>query len=102
MTIQEFAKYVIGNMRRATLGNAMNIADKLDNPQFYTFLDFIDNAYNYTIELLKDDRANKDKCYSLLHLFKTLKDKYNSDFKYNKKFIIDDLVIEMWGIINGD
>ena len=49
-----------------------------------------------------EEKASKDKCYALLTAIKTAEDKYNNDtFKYNKRFIIDDLILTIWRIING-
>lgn len=102
MDIKDFSKYVINNISRATIGNSMNVADKLDCPNYYNFLDFTKYTYEYVVELLKEEKANKDKCYALLTAIKTAEDKYNNGtFKYNKRFIIDDLILTIWRIING-
>ena len=39
MTVKEFAKYTIDNLSRASLVNAFNISEKLDNPNFYELND---------------------------------------------------------------
>ena len=44
MNVQEFAKYVITNMHRATLSNALNISTKLDTEGFYKFNEFLELA----------------------------------------------------------
>ena len=46
---EKFAEYVVNNLGRATLANAMNIADKLDNPDYYTFTEFNDFVIRYSM-----------------------------------------------------
>lgn len=99
MEVAEFAKHVIDNMHKATVGNALNIALKLDNPEFYSFKVFLNEMEKYCYQVLQDG-FNKQKCYCIFALInKTLK-KYNSEIKYNKTFIINDFVIDLWRIMN--
>lgn len=101
MNVKEFSKYVIDNLHRATLSNALNIAVKIDNPEFYTFNDFVSNLQIYVTQLLKDKKLDDLKCYALLVTLDKSYKLYNSSTKYNKSFIIDDLLISMWRIIDG-
>ena len=68
MTCLEFGKYIINNIKRATLSNALNICNKID----------------------------KIIAYKIIIICKDALDKYNSSFNYNKKMIIDDFVIRLW------
>lgn len=96
MTVSEFGKYVIDNMHRATLSNAMNIADKIDNEQFYTFHDFT-NAINECVsKSLLESKIDCIKVYKILVAVDKYTKMYNSDVKYNHKMIIDNLIIEIW------
>lgn len=100
MEVNEFAKFVLDNLTRATIGNTLNISNKLDCPDYYKFIDFLDEIQKYTEKLLLDG-FDKNKCYEILVLAnKTLK-KYKSEVKYNKTYIINDFVIDLWRIMNG-
>lgn len=101
MEVNEFAKFVIDNMGRATAGNALNIVNKLDNPEYYKFSDFAVELQKYIAAILADGSYNKDKCYEMLVLLDKTIQKYNSPIKYNKTFIINDFILELWRIIHG-
>ena len=59
MTVKDFAKYVIDNMSRASLANSLNIATKLDNPEYYGFIEFLNEMeYDYLFDI---DDTNKIK-----------------------------------------
>lgn len=100
MDVKEFSKYVLDNINRATLSNAMNIANKIDKPEFYSFNDFIIGLENYTVDLLKLNKKSPNICYNILSCVDKHRKRYNSDIKYNKLFIIDDLLIDLWRIVN--
>lgn len=100
MEVNEFAKFVLDNLTRATIGNTLNISNKLDCSDYYKFTDFLEEIQKYTEKLLLDG-FDKNKCYEILVLVnKTLK-KYKSEVKYNKTYIINDFVINLWRIMNG-
>lgn len=100
MEVNEFAKFVLDNLTRATIGNTLNISNKLDCSDYYKFTDFLEEIQKYTEKLLLDG-FDKNKCYEILVLAnKTLK-KYKSEVKYNKTYIINDFVINLWRIMNG-
>ena len=96
MTVKEFAKYTIDNLSRASLVNAFNISEKLDNPNFYELNDFIDNCIKYILELQSNNKIDYKKSSKLLVALYKCEKYYNSEFKYNKKMVIDNLIIEMW------
>lgn len=100
MNVQEFAKYVITNMHRATLSNALNISTKLDTEGFYKFNEFLEELYKYTITCLSDNRIESSKCYRILSLANETLEKYNSTFNYNKIYLIDDFLIKLWTILD--
>lgn len=100
MNVRDFATYVLNNLGRATLANALNIADKIDNPQFYTFADFADCIQRC---------AGDEKIIRMLGSVKIAKivsasydcvKAYNSDFKYNKRMIVDNYIISLWRAVN--
>lgn len=99
MEVNEFAKFVIDNMHKATVGNALNIALKLDNPEYYAFDSFLIELEKYCTTILQDG-FNKNKCYSIFTLINNTLNKYNSPIKYNKTFIINDFIIDLWRIMN--
>lgn len=96
MSVEEFAKYAIDNMHRASLVNAFNIADKLDNLKFYSLSDFIDNCIKYVSELQSMNKISPQTASRVLVALYNCDRDYNSDFKYNKKMVIDNLIIELW------
>lgn len=100
MRVDEYAKYVINNMNRATLGNALNITNKFNVE--YDFKDFLESIDSYILELLQLKIFDSTKGYSILHLSNKAFKMYESDFNYNKAFIIDDFIIELWQVFNGD
>ena len=101
MTVEDYAKYVINNITRATIGNALKISDKLDTDNNYKFLDFINYFSTYICELNKDGKLNNDKFYSIMYIINNCINKYNSNINYNKRFIINDFIIDFWKIMEG-
>ena len=100
MTVSEYAKYVVSNMNRATLGNALNIVKKFETE--YNFVDFLTSVDSYVLQVLNSNLLDKSKCYNILYLTSNALKKYNSNFNYNKNFIMYDFIIDLWGVINGD
>lgn len=100
MNVKEFAKYVVSNLGRATLANALNIADKLDNPSFYTFEEFakcIDECVGDTQIIQMLGRVKIAKIISSTY---DCTKKYTSTIKYNKRMIIDNYIIQLWRAVN--
>ena len=99
-TVQEFAEYVVDNMWRATVANALNIADSLDSEGGYSLTDFVKSVESYlgTEKALKFLGAVKTSAM-IVACYRCLKS-YNSDFKYNKRMIIDNFIIDLWEASN--
>lgn len=100
MDVNEYAKYVVNNMNRATLGNALNIANKFASE--YDFAEFLNAVDKHVGIVLASNLLPKDKCYNILYLSSKAQKMLNSEFKYNKSFIIDDFIVDLWGVINGN
>jgi hypothetical protein len=100
MTLDEYAKYIVDNMGRATLTNALTISSKFDTE--YNFNDLLISMQKYISTLIDNDKFNKDKCYNLFSAISQSLKKYRSNVKYNKLFIYNDFIIDIWRIFNGD
>lgn len=100
MNIEEFSKYVIDNMSRATLVNALNVSNKLINGA-YDVNDFIDTSLEYISTLLSYGKISSEKASRLSVAFFNCKRDYNSDFNYSKTMILNDLIINVWEICCG-
>ena len=98
MTVSDFAKYVVDNMHRATLANALNIANKLDNPDYYSFTEFVKCLNDYITQLATDNSIDALKCSKILVASSDSLLAYNSSVKYNKMMIIDNYIIDLWRI----
>ena len=100
MSVQQFSAYVIENMHRATLANALNIADKLDNADYYSFTDFTQSITVYVAGAEVARRIGNVKMCRIVALIYDIMNKYNSDIKYNKRMLIDNFIISLWQIMN--
>lgn len=100
MSVDKFAEYVVNNLCRATLANAMNIADKLDNPDYYVFTEFNDFVIRYLGTLSVQQFLGNVKVCKMLYACYKASEAYNSNFKYNKRMIIDNYIIDLWNAIN--
>lgn len=102
MTVDDFAKYVIDNMHRASISNALNIATKIDTPNMYSFEDFVNSIIGYVDVLLYEQKIGKIKAYKILvYSHEYMKD-YKSEFRYNKVMLIDNYVISLWEALSDD
>lgn len=101
MTLEEFSKYVIDNMTRATVGNALNISLRI-NGSGYQFVDFIKGVETYIADCIVKNKLTKDKCYGIFYICNKYLKQYNSTFNYNKEYIINDFIIDLWRILNGN
>ena len=98
MTVKEFARYVLSNMGRATVSNAMNITNKLDKE--YSFEDFSQAIIDCVNEQLSTVKPNSEVASRVLVASYNARKKYNSDIKYNKQMIIDQFILDLWEAIN--
>ena len=101
MEVNDFAKYVLNNIARATLGNALKISDKLDNTEYYSFKDFIKCFEESVTEALQAQKIDIQKCYALLTLTSNAAKMYDAQINYSKIFIINDFIINVWRVMNG-
>lgn len=102
MLNKDYAKYIINNINRAVIGNALQIGNKIDTQDGYAFTELLNNIQDYLVELLSQNKIDKDKCYSIFYIVKESLKKYNSNFKYVKKYIINDFIIELWKIMHEE
>ena len=96
MTVNDFAKYVIDNMRRASLANALNIANKLDNPEYYAFPEFVECMNDYVAQLVANGKMDAIRSSKILVASSEALSAYKSTNKYNKLMIIDNFIINVW------
>ncbi len=96
MTVKEFSKYVIDNLNRASLVNAFNIAEKLDNPNYYSLEDFVHECVLYLTDSLVNVKLKPTIACKLLSALFNCEKAINSEYKFNRRMIIDNLIIEMW------
>ena len=112
MSVEDFAQYVINNLHRATLSNALGstetdvnghlkqpgIAGKLNNDDFYKFTEFVECVN----KLIPKSSLPKEKVYEVLVAGNKALKEFTSDFKYNERMIIDTYIINLWSIVNGN
>lgn len=101
LTVEEYAKYVVTNIGRAQLPNAYKIAENFEGPGCFDFEMFLKYMVPYIEDLIKENRLDINKCYAMLVLINTTLTKYKSPFKYNKTFLVDDFIMDLWRIAGG-
>lgn len=101
MSISDYARYIINNITRATIGNALRIGDKIDIDGGYKFDELLNNICIYIDELILNKNLSKEKCYSIYYIINLYKKQYLSEIKYNKKYIINSFIIDLWKIMNS-
>ena len=100
MDVAQFAKYVIDNMSRATLANALNIANKLDVEGGYKVEEFIKALNEYLTHTDVIQRLGTIKTAKIVVAIDDCQKHYFSQTKYQKHMIIDNLIIDIWCAIN--
>ena len=100
MNTKEYAKYVVDNMHRATLPNALNIAKKFDVD--YNFEEFLTEMELYVQSLIQQNKFDIHKCYRMCIIIQNTLSKYKSEIKYNKTFIFNDFIIDLWKVFDGN
>ena len=105
MSLEDFAKYVIDNITRATLVNALNITNKLSNKKvgegIYNASDFLKAVYNYLLEKLKDSDTERISIYKTIVATDTCLKNLESNIKYNEAMVLDNYIIDIWSSLNG-
>lgn len=101
MSCEEYAKYVIDNMYRASLPNALNIATSLIGDAKYGVNDFINHLITYVELNIQNNKMDKMDAYRIIVHSKDCLDMYNSEFKYNKNMILDTYIINIWEVLHG-
>lgn len=102
MTTEQYAKFVIDNMSRATLANALNITQYIDTEDNYSFAEFVNAVADYLCgKIPKMDRRGVLISADVLSVGNRYLKKYNSDKKYNKRQLIDNYIIGVWEAIGN-
>jgi len=101
MTVGEFSKYFIDNISRATVSNALKVTIKVNDTD-YMFNDFIRGIITYIENCIKENRFTPEKCYGIIYLCNKALKKFNSEIKYSKEYIVNDFIIDLWRLMNGD
>lgn len=100
MDCKDYAAFVINNMYRASLSNALNISHVLVNEQKYDICEFVENIIEF-VESKLPNELNKDVVYSIVLASNKFLKKYRSDVKYNVLMLVDNLIIEFWRVLHG-
>ena len=104
MSVEEFAKYVVDNLYRATISNSLAIVKRLYdvNPKEHTAIynvdEFLDALDSYIGKALEQNTIKHSVGIKLLASVYSCREALNSDKKYQKLMILDNLIIEMWEI----
>lgn len=93
MSVQEFAKYVVDNIGRATLVNSFNIINKLDTEEGYSFTEFVESVRNCLTSGGEKEMRIAIACSDALCHY--------GDSKYNKQMVIDNFIMSVWEAVNG-
>lgn len=102
MNVEDFAKYVIDNISRASLVNSLNITNSFtSNNNNYNFVEFLNYTQKYVEYLVSEKRLVSEKAYKILALIVEAKTSVTSDIKYNMMMVIDTFIIELWEVFSG-
>ena len=93
MSVQEFAKYVLDNIGRATLVNSFNIINKLVVEDGYPFTEFVESIRSQLKVGGEKEMRIAIACTDALCHY--------GDTKYNKQMVIDNFIISVWEAVNG-
>lgn len=100
-TLEQFAKYVVDNMHRATLVNALNISQKIDVSDGYPFIEFARAVNNYVGSCCIGGQTTLFACKVQVLTDKCVR-MYESQYNINKSMIIDNFIIEFWEAVNDN
>lgn len=101
MTAEEYARYVMQNLGRARVGNAMNIVDKISDGGEYDFLEFLAGVEKYANANLSSKSPDSRISRLIAIAVFRARDRYTSDTRYNKRMVIDNFILDLWEAING-
>lgn len=100
MDVVDFSKYVVNNLNRATLSNALNITNTVMSSK-YNLEEFISNIIKYSIELGQQNKLNYNLVYSILFYSNKCLETLKNKGSLTDTMILDDYIIEIWRTING-
>lgn len=101
MELMDFSKYVVDNMKRATLSNALNIAGKIGDGG-YDFEEFLKSIQSYVEVGLKEGKIPTNKCYAILFICDKYLNRLNSTIRYLKEYLVNDFIIDLWRVFDGN
>jgi len=100
MDVVDFSKYVVNNLNRATLSNALNITNTVISSK-YNLEEFVNNIIKYSIELGQQDKLNYNLVYNILFYSNKCLETLKNKGSLTDTMILDDYIIEIWRTING-
>lgn len=100
MDVVDFSKYVVNNLNRATLSNALNITNTVISSK-YNLEEFISNIIKYSIELGQQNKLNYNLVYNILFYSNKCLETLKNKGSLTDIMILDDYIIEIWRTING-
>ncbi len=102
MNVEEYAKYVMQNLGRATRGNAIKIVDRLGEGNDYDFLEFVDNIEKYVSANLSSSAPSSNISLTIMIAVNSARLRYSSNnARYNKRMVIDNFILDLWEAVNG-
>ena len=101
MTVLEYANFVLSNIGRATIANALNIADKIGENKEYSVTEFINSIILSVEERVSSKKIPPKISYAVLGAVSNCMKNFSSQKKLNERMIIDNFIIELWEAVNG-
>ena len=96
MNVQEYADFVLSNIGRATLANALNIADKIGDGKSYKAVDFVNSLLVSVDNRVSCGKLDKKVSYSVIGAIAECMKDLESPKNYNERMIMDNLIIGLW------
>ena len=97
MTVQDYAKYVVENMGRATLTNALNIVKSIyGEGAKYPFDEFLSAIIKIAGDLVANKRLPEVRAYQIIVLADEILKKLSSDTPYKPNMLADEFIIRLW------
>lgn len=95
MTVEEFARYIVDNMGRASLVNALNIPSRISDGN-YDPMELSRCIQSYVGEAVSKKILSTQSAYRIIVACDDFCKKYDSEFKYQKRMVLDMLIIDIW------